>query len=163
MTINFLRIVAIAVAGAAVAAGDPPQARKAAEAFIGSAPAAMTWGQAPAALPPGAQAVKLEGDPGKPGFFAMRLKVPAGYKIMPHHHPGTERVTVIEGTFSLGMGEKWDDAALVSYPAGSYVSIPKGHRHFAQFKEGAVIQLTSLGPWGITYVNPGDDPRKPGP
>lgn len=102
----------------------------------------------------------LEGDLGKSGYFALRLKVPAGYKVMPHHHPGVERVTVIEGTFYLGMGEAWDDAALVAYPAGSYVSIPTGHRHFAHFKEPGVIQLASLGPWGITYVNPADDPRK---
>lgn len=163
MKTNYLPLFAIVVAVAALAAGEAPQGRKAADAFFGLAPATLSWAQAPAGLPPGAQAVVLEGDPGKSGYFALRLKTPAGYKVMPHHHPGVERVTVIEGTFYLGMGEAWNDAALVAYPAGSYVSIPKGHRHFAHFKEPAVIQLASLGPWGITYVNPADDPRKPKP
>ena len=90
----------------------------------------------------------------------MRLKVPAGYKIMPHTHPAAERVTVLEGTFHLGMGERWDEGALKAYPAGSFVSMPQGHAHFAQFKEPGVIQLNSIGPWGITYIDPSDDPRK---
>lgn len=135
-------------------------ARKDAKKFIEVTPAAMKWGPAPESLPKGAQAVLIEGDPGKPGFFALRLKVPAGYRIMPHTHPEAERVTVIEGTFHLGMGRRWDEKALKAYPAGSYVSIPTGHVHFAEFKEGGVIQLASLGPWRIDYVDPKDDPRR---
>lgn len=136
-------------------------AAKPMEAFIEAASNAIRWGEAPQGLPPGAQGALLEGDPGKPGYFAVRVKAPAGYKIMPHAHPGTERVTVLEGTLYLGMGEKWDEAAMKAYPAGSYLSIPKGHKHYAFCKEPAVIQLNSIGPWGITYLDPGDDPRKP--
>jgi hypothetical protein len=46
-------------------------------------PAELKWGPAPPALPPGAQIAVLDGDPGKDGFFTLRLKFPDGYKIAP--------------------------------------------------------------------------------
>jgi hypothetical protein len=36
----------------------------------------------------------------------------------------------------------------------------KGMTHYAFFPEETVIQLHGIGPQGITYVNPADDPRK---
>lgn len=152
--------VLVLLLAAAVAAADKSLPSKPGGAFIGLAPETISWSGAPASLPPGAQAVLIEGDPAKPDYFALRLKAPGAYKIMPHHHPGVERVTVIEGTFYIGMGDKWDESALKAYPAGSYLSIPKGHRHFARFKEPGIIQLASVGPWDIIYVDPKDDPRK---
>jgi hypothetical protein len=70
------------------------------------APEQVTWGPAPDVLPPGAEAALLFGDPGKEGLFALRLKMPAGYVIPPHTHPAIEAVTVISGTFKLGMGKR---------------------------------------------------------
>jgi len=32
--------------------------------------------------------------------------------------------------------------------------------HFAWFPEETIIQIHGLGPAGITYINPADDPRK---
>jgi len=32
-------------------------------------------------------------------------------------------------------------------------------RHFAWAEGETVVQVTTTGPWGITYVNPADDPR----
>ena len=32
--------------------------------------------------------------------------------------------------------------------------------HFAWTTEETIVQLNGVGPWGITYVNPADDPRK---
>jgi hypothetical protein len=50
------------------------------------------------ALPPGAKIAVLEGDPGKEGYYAIRVKYPEGlYKIAPHTHPQTEHLTVISG------------------------------------------------------------------
>ena len=113
------------------------------------------------ALPPGAKVAILEGDPQKEGFFAMRAKLPAGYKIPPHYHPCPERVTVLSGTFHLGAGEKFDDKAGKTLPAGSYTSMPPGMRHYAWTEGETVLQISTIGPWGITYVNPADDPRAP--
>src|SRR5262245_391076 len=67
-------------------------------------PQEIKWGPAPPSVPPGAQAAVLYGDPGKDGMFAFRLKLPKDYHIPPHTHPKPEVVTVVSGTFVLGMG-----------------------------------------------------------
>ena len=123
-------------------------------------PDQIKWGPAPDILPKGAQIAVLYGDPRKEGLFAFRLKVPAGYKVPPHSHPVIESVTVISGTFKLGMGETADPAKLQAFPAGSYFAFPPGTPHFAGADEETVVQISTNGPWGITYVNPKDDPRK---
>jgi quercetin dioxygenase-like cupin family protein len=120
----------------------------------------VKWGPAPPSIPPGAQAAVLYGDPGKEGLFSLRLKLPKGYAIPPHSHPKPEIVTVISGTFRLGMGEKADKSKGQALPPGSFFALEPGHAHFAFADSDTVIQLNSTGPWGLTYVNPKDDPRK---
>jgi quercetin dioxygenase-like cupin family protein len=124
------------------------------------APDAVKWGPAPASLPAGAQAAVLYGDPAKDGLFAMRLKFPKGYAIAPHTHPKPEVVTVISGTFRLGMGDKTDPAKLQALAAGSFFAMPPGMAHFAAAEEDTVVQLNSNGPWAVNYINPADDPRR---
>jgi hypothetical protein len=68
--------------------------------------AEIQWKDGPVSLPAGAKVAVLEGDPSKEGFFTMRLLLPDGFKIQPHWHPKVEHVTVISGTFNVGMGEK---------------------------------------------------------
>ena len=82
------------------------------------APSDLKWGPAPPVFEPGAQMAVLSGDPGKAAPFVVRLKVPAGYKVNPHTHPTDEHVTVISGSFGLGMGDKFDAAAIKAMPAG---------------------------------------------
>jgi quercetin dioxygenase-like cupin family protein len=123
-------------------------------------PDQMKWNPAPAALPSGAQIAVLYGDPSKEGLFAFRLKVPAGYKVPPHTHPTIEAVTVISGTFKLGMGETADESKAKPLPAGSFFAFPAGTAHYVFVGEETVIQISTNGPWGITYVNPKDDPRQ---
>lgn len=124
------------------------------------APDDIKWGPAPAALPTGAEAAVLFGDPSKEGLFALRLKLPAGYAVPPHTHPADEVVTVVSGTFKLGMGEAADESAATALPAGSLFALPPGTPHFAYIDEETVVQITTNGPWGLTYVDPEDDPRK---
>src|SRR5688572_14496478 len=69
----------------------------------------LTWKDAPPSLPPGAKMTVLEGNPAEAGPFTMRLKLPAGYRIPPHHHPADEHATVLAGTFSMGLGETFDE------------------------------------------------------
>ncbi len=71
-----------------------------------------------------------------------------------------EVVTVISGTFKLGMGEAADESAATALPAGSFFALPPGMAHFVYIDEETVIQISTNGPWGLTYVNPKDDPRK---
>ena len=123
------------------------------------APNEVKWGPGPKALPAGAKAAVLFGDPTKEGPFALRLKLPAGYAIAPHTHPAFEVDTVISGTINLGMGETADRGATKAIPAGSFFRMPPGMGHFAYFDEETVLQLNTNGPWGIKYINPKDDPR----
>ena len=122
-------------------------------------PSDIAWQDAPASLPSGAKMAVLEGDPSKEGFFTMRLRLPDGYRVAPHWHPKTERLTVIAGTVHLGMGDRFDDKATQPLPAGTYSSMPPKMAHFAWMEGDAILQLSSIGPWGVTYVNPADDPR----
>ncbi|TVS05364.1 MAG: DUF4437 domain-containing protein [Phycisphaerales bacterium] len=120
----------------------------------------VEWRSGPASLPDGAQYAVLEGDPGEDGMFVMRLKLPDGYIIPPHTHPNVERVTVVSGVFHLGHGARVSREHASRLPEGSFTSMPPGMRHFA-FTEGeTVVQLTSIGPWEINYLNPADDPRR---
>jgi quercetin dioxygenase-like cupin family protein len=120
----------------------------------------IKWGKAPPSVAPGAEAAVLYGDPGKEGMFAFRLKLPKGYRIPPHTHPKPEIVTVISGTFRLGMGEVSDPSKAQALPAGSFFVMAPGMVHTAFADDDTVVQLNSTGPWGITYVNPKDDPRQ---
>lgn len=120
----------------------------------------IQWRPAPTSLPKGALVALLEGDPSKEGHFVMRVRMPDGYRIAPHTHPKTERVTVLSGTFYIGMGAKFDEKAGKEMPAGAFGHWPADMQHFAWVKGETVIQLHGTGPWSIQYVNPDDDPRK---
>jgi hypothetical protein len=120
----------------------------------------IKWGDAPAALPKGAQMAVMMGDPAKEGPFAMRVKVPANYRIAPHFHPADEAVTVISGDLRFGMGATVDEAKGTMLNAGAFAKMAKGMQHYAWSAGGAEFQVNGIGPWGITYVNPADDPRK---
>jgi hypothetical protein len=74
-----------------------------------------------------------------------------------------EHVTVVKGTFRVGMGEKFDGSAMSPLPAGAFAAIEPGTAHFAESQGETILQLHGVGPWAITYVNPADDPRKPTP
>jgi quercetin dioxygenase-like cupin family protein len=126
------------------------------------APTELKWGDAPPGMPKGAKATVLEGDPSKPGPFTVRLEMPPGYQVKPHWHPGIEHVTVLSGELYMGTGEKFDMAKAKALPAGGFAVMPIKHLHYAFTKDQkSIIQLHGIGPWGITYVNPADDPRGP--
>ena len=124
------------------------------------APEEMKWGAGPNALPPGAEAVVLYGDPSKEGLFALRVKVPKGYHIPPHSHSKPEIVTVISGEARLGMGDNADEARTRKMGQGSFMAMPPGTTHYVYVDQDTVVQLNSVGPWEVNYVNPKDDPRQ---
>lgn len=129
------------------------------EGIVLNTPDKLKWKAGPPSLPKGAQMAVLEGDPGKEGPFVFRVKVPDGYRVPPHTHPKTERVTVISGTFNIGMGKTFDAKATKPMPAGSYGYWEAGMEHFVFVKGETVVQFHGIGPWSIKYVNPDDDPR----
>src|SRR5438445_11067750 len=119
---------------------------------------ALKWVDRPPPLPAGAKAAGMEGNAKEPGLFTMRLKFPANYKVPPHWHPADEHVTVISGTFYMGMGDKFGEAAAEGLPTGSFVVMPTKHAHFAMTQCETVVQLPGLGPWGVTDVTAGHEP-----
>jgi quercetin dioxygenase-like cupin family protein len=114
---------------------------------------------APPGLPKGSKVAVLQGDPAAPGAFTMRVMVPAGYRIPAHYHPADENVTVLLGELYMGLGETFDESKAHALGAGAFGTMPAGMRHYAFTKAEAVFQVHGIGPWGITYVNPKDDPR----
>lgn len=122
---------------------------------------ALPWGPAPAFLQPGAQFALLEGDPGaKQGEYTIRLKMPDGYRIAPHWHPQRENVTVISGTFKLGMGDTFDEGKMATFHAGDFGYLDPSMHHYAVASGETVVQVHGKSPFQINYINPKDDPRK---
>ncbi len=105
-------------------------------------------------LPATLQIATVYGDPAKPEVFVQRIKFPAGLKLMPHYHPDSPRtVAVLSGTLYYAFGEVWDESKLKALPAGTFFTEPPKVAHFAWAKDGEVVlQLTSIGPTGATFI-----------
>jgi hypothetical protein len=122
-------------------------------------PEDVEWMPFPA-FPPTARLAVLVGDPTQPGPYVIRVKVPGGVKLMPHWHPEDRVYTVISGVFYIGRGAEFDAAALTAYAPGSVIVLPGHTYHFHWAQSGEyVTQVNALGPLGLEYVSPADDPR----
>lgn len=119
----------------------------------------LKWSPVPS-LPKGAEITVIEGPMNQAVPFTVRLRFPANYDLPPHTHPAIERVTVLSGTFHMGMGEKFGRAGTQAVRAGDMMIMHPGTAHYAWTDTETVVQLHGTGPWGITFVNPNDDPRK---
>jgi hypothetical protein len=124
-------------------------------------PDVVPYGPAPAFMPAGAELAVLEGDPtATKGDYTVRLKMPAGYKIAPHWHPHRENVTVISGTLKVGMGDRFDESQMATFPTGSFAYLDPDMHHFAMASGEVVVQIHGLAPVQFDYVNPEDDPSR---
>jgi quercetin dioxygenase-like cupin family protein len=134
----------------AVAAGDTAQ------------PGSLAWGPAPQVFPAGAKMAVVSGDPTREGQFQVQLSFPDGYKIPPHFHPTDEVLTVQEGTFLVGMGDKLDPKKTKAMGTGGSGTMAAGMHHFGIARGATVVAVSAQGPFAMTYVNPADDPTKRG-
>jgi quercetin dioxygenase-like cupin family protein len=127
--------------------------------FSSVMPEDVAWGPF-AAFPPEAQLAVVVGHPEEPGPYVTRVKVPSDVKLMPHIHPEDRVYTVISGVFYIGLGDEFDSEKLQAYPPGSVIILPGGTPHFHWAKSGEYVsQITAIGPLGMEYVDPSDDPR----
>jgi len=119
-----------------------------------------TWGPAPAVFPAGARFTVLAGDPSKAGEYTVRLAMPNGYVIKPHFHPVDEHITVIQGTFLVGMGDAVDVKKAGALKVGDFATAGANMHHYAIARGRTIVQVNGIGPFQLTYVNPADDPSK---
>ena len=122
-------------------------------------PSDLQWADVPA-FPPGAKIAVIEGPLNEAVPFTVRIKLPADFKVPAHWHPAVEHVTVLSGTFNIGMGDKLDPTKTQPIPAGGVAIMQSKMNHFAWTKEETIVQVHGVGPWAVNYVNPADDPRK---
>jgi quercetin dioxygenase-like cupin family protein len=148
---NTTLIVAATLVVVSAVAADPSFVRSAKD---------VKWGAPPPVFPPGAKFAVIAGDPAATGLVTVRFDMPAGYTIPPHFHPTDEHITVLKGSFSLGMGDGIDKTHAVTLSPGGYGVAMANMHHYAYTTTGATIQVHLQGPFAITYVNPTDDPSK---
>jgi hypothetical protein len=153
-----LTVVALLCAAGLLVAGGAQTTSSEKHTFT---PDAMPFGPAPPFIPAGAQLAVLEGNPmAASGDYTVRLKMPDGYRIAPHWHPKRENVTVISGTFKVGMGDKFDEKNMGTFPAGSFAYLDPSMHHYAMASGPVVVQIHGTAPVQFNYVNPTDDPGK---
>jgi quercetin dioxygenase-like cupin family protein len=123
-------------------------------------PDTLTWKENPA-FPKGVQIATLVGDPTKAGdVVVLRIKFPPNFQMPPHTHPYSEVVTVISGNIGSSHGDKFEKKGELLKPGSLWV-YPAKHAHYAWTgNEEAILQVQFVGPGGIDYINPADDPRK---
>ena len=120
--------------------------------IVGVMPEQVRW-FTPPYYTDGRERAQLYGDSSQGGPWIDRVKIPAGKHVAAHTHPQDELVTVIDGTWYVGVGDKYDPDRLKGYPAGSFVLIPAGVPHFVATKESAVIvQLSGAEKFRTEYV-----------
>ncbi|WP_342362753.1 cupin domain-containing protein [Terrarubrum flagellatum] len=123
-------------------------------------PADLKWSPLPS-MPKGTQTTVLHGNPGKPGLYTVRLKIPANSKMPVHSHPDERVRVIISGTYYSALGDKVDASKLLSFSPGTFSHVPPKVWQFAETRDEEVIfEITGIGPTGIDYLNAEDDPRK---
>jgi quercetin dioxygenase-like cupin family protein len=122
-------------------------------------PEEIDWKPFPA-FPPSVLLAVVVGQPSDPGPYVTRVKVPHGVKLMPHKHPEDRVYTVMSGVFYIGLGDQFDADKLNAYPPGAVIVLPGNTSHFHWAKTSEYItQITAMGPLGMEYIKPEDDPR----
>jgi hypothetical protein len=109
-------------------------------------PDQIPWGPVNAA---GAQTAVVVGDPSKPGFYMVYNKWTKGSHFSrPHFHPNDRYIVVLQGTWWVGSGPKFDpDSGTVPMPAGSFVTHYGKQVHWDGAKdEDAVLLIMGEGP-----------------
>ena len=156
--LSLMIVVALLTAAPAARAG-PLKKAAAGKHAVSLAADELKWGDAPPNLPRGGQVAVLYGNPTKKGTFAIRLKMPDGYKIPPHWHTQDEQLTIVSGTLVIHMGDTMD-APAHDLGVGAFHFLPSKAHHAAEAQGETVVQINGQGPFDIHYLNPADDPSK---
>lgn len=150
-----LLAASIAVAQSSKGQQDSPQG------MVAVTPDHVRWFPAGSSLPPGAQVAVLSGDPSRPGAdYAIGIKFPDGYEIPPHKLTADVSIVVVKGSLVLGIGEQFDRSQGREFPAGSFITLPKGTPHSEWAKGETILYSYGVAPVETIYVNAAEDPRQ---
>ena len=158
MRVSIVSVMLAAALG--VGSGSGVYADEAGGMVLVARPGDIRWATAPASLPKGTKLSVVMGDPDKPGPFVLRVMIPADTVIAPHTHATPETLTILSGAIMHDMGETVDKSRGQEVDAGGFVYLPAGMPHALWTGEPAMLQVNGTGPFGLTYVNPADDPSK---
>ncbi|MGD8280521.1 MAG: cupin domain-containing protein [Gemmatimonadota bacterium] len=118
----------------------------------------VQWGPAPSSFPKGAELAVIQGNPAQEGqVFTVRLRMPNDYLIPPHFHPEDEHVTVLQGTFQVGLGTTVGTPAATLHTSG-FITAPAGVPHWGRARGQTVVQVHGIGPFKTTYVQEDGEP-----
>lgn len=105
----------------------------------------------------GCDLAPVSGDSNAEGApFVLRIRCADGIKLPAHWHPTDEHLTVLKGTFLVGMGESFDEAKLQTMNVGNFLTMPKEMRHFGLCKGETIVQVHGAGPFKVNWVNPSE-------
>ena len=154
------RVVLVAIAAVVTSSASVHEHQQAAPSRQSHAtvrPSDITWKP----LRPGAEIAVVSGDPDTAGSpFVMRMRYQGVVQVPPHWHPTDEHITVLTGTFMMGMGERPDESAAIELTGGAYAHVPAKMAHYAWSKGDTVVQVHGIGPFAINYVTPPAADRK---
>jgi len=98
---------------------------------------------------------KVSGDMNKPGLpFVIRIHHDAGYVVLPHTHPEDENITVLTGSWALGMGPRLKMSELKPMEPGAFGFVPKNMEHFGYAKVESILQVHGIGPFVNVPIDP---------
>jgi len=118
----------------------------------GTTPDHVRW-FTPSYYQDGRQRAQLYGDSSRGGVRVDRVKGPAGGRVLAHSHPHDELVTVIEGTWYLGEGERFDAARLTACAGGELYRRP-GRRSSLRGRadRAVIVQVGGVDTFGTDYL-----------
>ena len=107
-------------------------------------PKDIKWVSNPAA---GSEVATVLGDPNKPGLYIVLQKWLPHHNSRPHYHQNDRYVTVLQGTWWVQTGPKYDPAGFKPVPAGSFVTHYAKEIHYDGAKdEACILEIVGMGP-----------------
>jgi hypothetical protein len=120
----------------------------------------IKWSAPPPGLPPGPKVALLLGNPNASGQYAIRVQLPANYKIPFHSYAKAMDVTVVSGTLYVADSQTFDKKKAFAIRPGDFYHLPALVSEFVFTKDQTVVEIHGEGPYDLKYANAADDPLK---
>jgi hypothetical protein len=126
-------------------------------ALIITSPRDLKWER----VVPGAEIAVLSGDLKRAGsLYAIRIRLRDAFVTPPHWHPQDEHITVLQGTFLLGFGRRFDPRKLCALRPRTHAVVPKRKAALQPTTGHDPPRGARPGPFNTIYVNPAEDPTR---